>query len=530
MLRLVLKVILKKSTGSFLSNLFSIGGYVMSIVIGIDLGTTFSAMAYMKDGKAEIIPNSEGERITPSIIFFDDDSIVVGTFAKNVAVSEGDRVVQFIKRRMGDDYLIHQQGRDWRPEEISASILKKLKNDAESYLNTPIRDAVITVPAYFDDRKRMATKTAGEIAGLNVLQIINEPTAAAMEFTASQEVQNKTMLVFDFGGGTFDVTIMRVNGKKIDVIATGGDHQLGGKDIDDRIIAYFQEEFQKATGFDPLNSLAGQQRLRNEAEAAKKRLSSSSNTRVALDVEGRQANFKITQAKFEDLIDDLIIRAETNIELVLEDANLTPQEIDDVLLVGGSSRIPAVSKRLTKIFGKEPLKTVNPDEVVAQGAAILAQSLAIESGQAMPTPNTVLPQFSDVCSHSLGVIIFNERGVPENSVIIPKNSTIPCKFSQSYGTARDNQSAVEIQILQGEDKDPEYCGQLGNARMENLPPSPSGSEVEITFGYDASGILSVTGIFVPTGQKVITTIKVQGTMSPEETKRSQEEMKKRNVE
>lgn len=513
-----------------MSNLFSIGGYVMSIVIGIDLGTTFSAMAYMKDGKAEIIPNSEGERITPSVVFFDDDSIVVGTFAKNVAVSEGDRVVQFIKRRMGDDYLIHQQGGDWRPENISASILTKLKQDAESHLNTTIENVVITVPAYFDDRKRMATKTAGEIAGLNVLQIINEPTAAAMEFTASQEVQNKTMLVYDFGGGTFDVTVMRVDGKKIDVIATGGDHQLGGKDIDDRIITYFQEEFQKATGFDPLNSLAGQQRLRNEAESAKKRLSSSSSTRIALDVEGRQANFKITQAKFEDLIDELMLRAEMNVELVLEDAKLTTQQIDDVLLVGGSSRIPAVSKRLTKIFGKEPLKTVNPDEVVAQGAAILAQSLAIESGQAIPTPNTVLPKFSDVCSHSLGVVCLNDHRVPENSIIIPKNSTIPCKFSQSYGTVRDNQSAVEIQILEGEDKDPEHCTQLGKALIENLPPSPKGSEVEITFAYDASGILSVTGIFVLTGQKVNTTVKVEGAMSPEETRRSQEEMKKRNIE
>lgn len=511
-------------------NLFYLGDQVMSIVIGIDLGTTFSAMAYMKDGKSEIIPNSEGERITPSVVFFDDDSIVVGTFAKNVAVSEGDRVVQFIKRSMGDDYVIKQQGREWRPEEISALILKKLKKDAESYLNTSIRDAVITVPAYFDDRKRMATKTAGEIAGLNVLQIINEPTAAAMEFTASQEVQNKTILVYDLGGGTFDVTIMRVDGKKIDVIATGGDHQLGGKDIDDRIITYFQEEFQKATGVDPLNSKAGQQRLRIEAEVAKKKLSSSSNTRVALDVEGRQANFKITQAKFEDLIDELLVRAEMNVELVLADANLTPQGIDDVLLVGGSSRIPAVSKRLTKIFGKEPLKTVNPDEVVAQGAAILAQSLAIESGQAIPTPNTVLPQFSDVCSHSLGVVSLNESRVPENSVIIPKNSTIPCKFSQSYGTVRDNQTGVDIQILQGEDRDPEYCMNLATARIENIPPSPSGSEVDITFAYDASGILSVTGIFVPTGQKVSTTIQVQGTMSPEETKRSQQDMKDRNVE
>lgn len=508
----------------------------MSIVIGIDLGTTFSAMAYMKDGKAEIIPNSEGERLTPSIVFFDNDnSIVVGTFAKNVAVSEGDRVVQFIKRRMGDDYLIHQQGKDWRPEEISALILEKLKKDAESYLNTTIRDAVITVPAYFNDRKRMATKKAGEIAGLNVLQIINEPTAAAMEFTASHEVRNKIMLVYDFGGGTFDVTIMRVDGKKIDVISTGGDHQLGGKDIDDRIIAYFQEEFQKSTKFDPLKSLAGQQRLRNEAEAAKKRLSSSASTRIALDVEGRVANFKMTQAKFEDLIDDLMIRTEMNVELVLnnavlDNAKLTTQQINDVVLVGGSSRIPVVSKLLAKLFGKEPLKTVNPDEVVAQGAAILAHSLAIESGQAIPTPNTVLPQFSDVCSHSLGVVCLNDRRVPENSVIIPKNSTIPCKFSQSYGTVRDNQSAVEIQILEGEDKDPEHCTQLGTALIENLPPSPEGSEVEITFAYDASGILSATGIFVLTGQKVNTTVKVEGAMSAEETKRSQEEIKKRNIE
>lgn len=318
---------------------------------------------------------------------------------------------------------------------------------------------------------------------------------------------------------------MRVDGKNIDVIATGGDHELGGKDIDDCLIDYFQQEFKKATRFDPLSSLAGQQKLRIEAEAAKKRLSSSPSTRVVLDVEGCQASFKISQSKFEDLIDHLIGRTEMNIECVLDDANLTPQQIDDVLLVGGSTRIPAVSKLLTRLFGKEPLRSVNPDEVVAQGAAILAQSLAIESGKASSTTNTPLPQVSDVCSHSLGVVSLNDFNVPENSIIIPRNSKIPRQASKIYGTVQDNQSAVEIRILQGEAKDPEDCELLGTDRIENIPPSREGSPVEITFGYDANSILNVTGIFLPSGQKVSTTVKVLGTMPYEAAQRSRKELK-----
>ncbi|MBW4495101.1 MAG: Hsp70 family protein [Oscillatoria princeps RMCB-10] len=506
----------------------------MGLVIGIDLGTTYSAMAYMKDGKAEIIPNCDGERITPSVVFFDDSDTVVGTFAKNVAISEGDRVVQFIKRKMGSDYRIRQNGRDWTPEEISAQILKKLKQDAESFLNTTVRDAVITVPAYFDDKRRMATKTAGEIAGFNVLRIINEPTAAALEFSASREVRNKTMLIYDLGGGTFDITIMRVNGKDVDVIVSGGDHELGGKDIDDCLMAYFQEEFKKATGLDPLSSLAGQQKLRTEAEATKKKLSTSDSTRVALDVEGRQAQFKVTRSKFEALIDDLIVRTEMNIEIelgkALEKENLNREDIDDILLVGGSTRIPAVSKMLSRLFGKEPLRSVNPDEVVAQGAAILANTLAIQAGQATAPAGTVLPTVSDVCAHSLGVVSLNDFGVPENSVIIPANSKIPCKASNTYVTVKDNQSAVNIEILQGDAKDPEDCELLGTARLENLPPYPAESGVEITLFYDVNGILQVTGIFLPTGQKVSATIKVQGTMSPEAAKQSKRELDSIKVE
>lgn len=503
----------------------------MGHVIGIDLGTTYSAMAYINaDSKSEIIPNSEGERITPSVVLFEDDNIVVGSYAKSVAVSEAERVVQFIKRRMGSDYRIYQNGRDYTPEDISALILKKLKQDAESFLNTTIRDVVVTVPAYFDDKRRIATKTAGEIAGLNVLRIINEPTAAALEFSASREVHNKTILVYDLGGGTFDITIMKVNGKDVDVVATGGDHELGGKDIDDCLISYFQAEFKKATGVDPLSSLAGQQELRSKAEETKKKLSSASNARVALNVEGRQAAFKVTQSQFEELIDEIVLRTEMNVELVLEDAGLTAQDIDDILLVGGSTRIPMVSKMLTRLFGKEPLRSVNPDEVVAQGAAILANTIAVESGQASPTVNTVLPTISDVCAHSLGVISLNDFGVPENSRIISKNSKIPRQASQVYGTVRDNQSAVDIDILQGDAKDPDDCVQLGKARLENLPPSPAQSPVEITFSYDVDGILHVTGVFVPTGQSVKTKIEVQGTMSPEAAQRSRRELQNINVE
>jgi molecular chaperone DnaK len=502
----------------------------MSYVIGIDLGTTYSAIAYINaDGKSEIIANAEGERITPSVVLFEDNNVVVGSYAKSVAVSEGEKVVQFIKRRMGDDYRTHQNGKDYTPEEISALILKKLKQDAEAFLNTSIRDAVITVPAYFDDKKRIATKTAGEIAGLNVLRIVNEPTAAALEFSASRQIDAQTILVYDLGGGTFDITILKVNGKNVDVIASNGSHELGGKDIDDCLITFFQQEFQKATGFDPLSSIAGEQELRSKAEETKRKLSSSPNTRVSLSVGGRQAAFKVTQAQFEELIDELILQTEMNVELVLGEANLSLRDIDDVLLVGGSTRIPKVSKMLTRLFGKEPLRSVNPDEVVAQGAAILANSLSSETDGTSSTQASA-PTISDVCAHSLGVSSLNDSRILENSIIIPKNSKIPCSFSQQYGTVYENQTSVEIEVLQGEDKDPEYCVELGKARLENLPPSPAGSPLEITFQYDENGILSVKGVFLNSGQSISTKIEVQGAMSPEDARKSRQNIQSINVE
>jgi molecular chaperone DnaK len=504
----------------------------MSYVIGIDLGTTYSAVAYVNaDGKSEIIPNAQGERITPSVVLFEeDDNVVVGSYAKSVAVSEGEKVVQFIKRRMGDDYLTHQYGKDHTPEAISAFILKKLKQDAEAFLNTTIRDAVITVPAYFDDKKRIATKTAGEIAGLNVLRIINEPTAAALEFSASRQVVNQTILIYDLGGGTFDITIVKVNDKDVDVIATGGSHKLGGKDLDDCLITFFQQEFKAATGFDPLSSIAGEQELRSKAEETKRKLSSSLNTRVSLSVEGRQAAFKVTQAQFEELIDELILQTEMNVELVLDEANLSFRDINDVLLVGGSTRIPKVSKMLTQLFGKEPLRSVNPDEVVAQGAAILANTLSSNTGGTSSSTQASSPTISDVCAHSLGIISLNDSRILENSIIIPKNSKIPCSFSQEYGTVYENQISVEIQILQGEDKNPEYCVELGKARLENLPPSPAGSPLEITFQYDENGILSVKGVFLNSGQSISTKIEVQGAMSPEDARKSRQNIQSINVE
>jgi molecular chaperone DnaK len=503
----------------------------MSYVIGIDLGTTYSAMAYINaDGKSEIIPNAEGERITPSVVLFEDDSVIVGSYAKSVTVSEGERVVQFIKRRMGSDYRIRQNNRDYPPEEISALILKKMKQDAEAFLNTTIRDAVITVPAYFDDKRRVATKTAGEIAGLNVLRIINEPTAAALEFSASRDVQNKTILVYDLGGGTFDITIMKVNGNAVDVIASGGDHELGGKDIDDCLICYFQEEFKNATGFDPLTSISGQQELRGKAEEVKRKLSSSPNARVSLNVEGRQASFKVTQSQFDELIDELILRTEMNVELVLDEAGLSPQSIDDVLLVGGSTRIPKVGKLINRLFGKEPLRSVNPDEVVAQGAAILANTLSTDDRGEFTPSGTHSPIISDVCAHSLGVVCLNEFGISENSVIISKNNKIPCSGSETYGTVLNNQVAVNIEVLQGDARDPEDCVQLGTAQLENLPASPAGSPVEVIFSYDENGILHVKGIFSNTGQTIIAKIEVQGILSPDAARQSRKSLQATNVE
>lgn len=493
----------------------------MSYIIGIDLGTTYSAMAYINaEGKSEIIPNAEGDRITPSVVFFEDDNIVVGNFAKDVAISEGERVVQFIKRRMGHEYTINQNGKEYKPEEISALILKKLKQDAELHLNTTIKDVVITVPAYFDDKKRIATKTAGEIAGLNVVRIINEPTAAALAFCERQKTENKTILVYDLGGGTFDITIMKVNGKDVDVLASGGDHELGGKDIDDKLITHFQEEFKNKTGADPLTSLAGQQELRSKAEETKKKLSSTPSTRVTLNVEGQQVGLKVARNLFEDLIDEIILRTEMNIEVVLDEANLTLKDIDDVLLVGGSTRIPQIGKMLTRLFGKEPLHSVHPDEAVAQGAAIYANIIAVESGQSSAVDTNELPTVSDVCSHSLGVSCLNERGIEENSIIIPKNSKIPCQASETFGTVRENQSSIKITVLQGDAKAPEDCVHLGEAYLENLPASEEGSPVEITFSRDSNAILNVTGVFVSTGQSVKSKIEIQGAMSSEEAQRS----------
>ncbi|MEC4805379.1 MAG: Hsp70 family protein [Jaaginema sp. PMC 1079.18] len=500
----------------------------MNYAIGIDLGTTYSAIAYINaDGKSEIIPNREGERITPSVVFFDDDSIVIGSYAKAVAISEGNRVVQFIKREIGFDKKIFQNGNSYTPEELSAILLKKFKQDAEAFLNTTVQDAVITVPAYFDDKRRVATKTAGEIAGFNVLRIINEPTAAALALSATQEITEQTFMIYDLGGGTFDITIMKINGKNVDVIATGGDHQLGGKDFDDCLINYFQKEFQKATGFDPLTSQVGQQELRHKAEETKRKLSSASSTRVALNIEGRQAGFKITQSQFEELTDELVIRSEMNVEQVLEEAGMTEEDIDNVLLVGGSTRIPSVSKMLTRFFGKEPLRSVNPDEIVAEGAAILAHSLTKTSSTSQPTES---PNISDVCAHSLGVVSLNDLNVPENSIIIPKNSKVPCQKTEVYGTTRDDQTQVQIQVLQGDAKEPEDCVQLGTACLENLPSSPQGSPVQITFSYDADGILNVTGMFVPTGQIIKTKIEVQGLMSSEAVKQSKSDLANLEIE
>lgn len=504
----------------------------MSYILGIDLGTTYSAMAYINaDGKSEIIPNAEGERITPSVVLFEDDGVVViGSYAKSVAVSQSEQVVQFIKRHIGFDYRVRQNGNDYTPEEISALILKKMKQDAEAFLNTTIRDAVITVPAYFDEKRRVATKIAGEIAGLNVRRIVNEPTAAALEFSASQKINNKTILVYDFGGGTFDVTIMKVHENAIDVIASGGDHELGGKDVDDCLIAFFQEEFQKSTGVNPLTSLAGQQELRSKAEEAKRKLSISPNARIALNVEGRQANFKVTQSIFEELIDELVLRTEMNVEVVLDEAGLSRHDIDDVLLVGGSTRIPQIAKMLTQLFGKAPLKSVNPDEAVAQGAAILAHKLSIELAEPSSTSNDTHPIISDVCAHSLGVSCLNDFGIPENSIIISKNTKLPCYKSQVYGTAHDNQTAVSIEVLQGDHKEPEECVQLGTVRLENFPKSPAGSPIEVVFEYDENGLLQVKGLFANTGQSISTKIEVEGTMTPEAAQRSRQSMASMSVE
>ncbi|MBC7331403.1 MAG: molecular chaperone DnaK [Synergistetes bacterium] len=470
-------------------------------VVGIDLGTTNSVIAVVEGGQPIVIPNAEGSRITPSVVAFTKDGQrLVGQLAKRQAIVNPERTIVSIKRKMGTDHKVVIDGKAYTPQEISAMILQKLKQDAEAYLGVPIRKAVITVPAYFTDAQRQATKDAGTIAGLEVLRIINEPTASALAYGLDKEGE-QTILVFDLGGGTFDVSILEVGDGVFEVKATCGDNHLGGDDWDQRIIDWLVEEFKKETGIDLRNDRMAMQRLKEAAEKAKIELSSMVETIISLpfiaaDHTGpKHLERTLTRAKFEEMTYDLVERLVGPTLRALEDAKLSPSDISKVLLVGGSTRMPMVQRKVKELLGKEPSKEINPDECVAIGAAIQAAILAGE------VRDVVLV---DVTPLSLGIETLG--GV--FTKIIERNTPIPVSKSQIFTTAADNQTSVEIHVLQGERPMAADNVSLGRFILTGIPPAPRGvPQIEVTFNIDVNGILQVSAKDLATGKQQAITIK-----------------------
>ncbi|HEW92130.1 MAG TPA: molecular chaperone DnaK, partial [Thermotogaceae bacterium] len=491
-------------------------------IVGIDLGTTNSVIAWVKPDKSvEVIPNAEGSRTTPSIVAFTKTGeIIVGEPAKRQAILNADRTIRSIKRKMGSNYKVKIDDKEYTPQEISAFILKKLKKDAEEYLGGTIKRAVITVPAYFEDSQRQATKDAGKIAGLEVMRIINEPTAAALAYGLDKKDEEK-VLVYDLGGGTFDVSLLEVGGGVVQVIATSGNNHLGGDDFDQRIIDWLAEEFKKEHGIDLREDKQALQRLKDAAERAKIELSSKLETEISLpfitaDATGpKHLETKLTRAKFESMIRDLIESTRKPIETVLNDAKLSPNDIDEIILVGGSTRIPLVQNFLKEIFGKEPNKSVNPDEAVAVGAAIQAAILAGEMGK-----DVVLV---DVTPLSLGVEV--KGGLFEK--IIERNSTIPTRKSKIFTTAEDGQTEVEVRVYQGEREIAKYNRLLGSFRLTGIPPAPRGiPQIEVTFDIDSDGIVHVSAKDLATNKEQSMVVTGRQSLSEDEIKRMVEEAQK----
>ena len=491
----------------------------MSKIIGIDLGTTNSCVAVMEGGKPVVVANTEGARTTPSIVAFSKTGErLIGEPAKRQAVTNADKTISSIKRHMGTDYRVTIDDKKYSPQEISAMILQKLKADAESYLGEKVTEAVITVPAYFNDAQRQATKDAGKIAGLDVKRIINEPTAAALAYGLDNEKEQKIM-VYDLGGGTFDVSIIEIGDGVIEVLATSGDNRLGGDDFDQKITQYMIDEFKKAEGVDLSTDKMALQRLKEAAEKAKKELSSATTTNINLPfitatAEGpKHFDMNLTRAKFDELTHDLVERTATPVSNALRDAGITAADLGKVLLVGGSTRIPAVQDKVKQLTGHEPNKSLNPDECVAIGASVQGGKLAGDAGAGDILLLDVTP---------LSLSIETMGGVATR--LIERNTTTPTKKSQIFSTAADNQSAVDINVLQGERQFAKDNKSLGQFRLDGIPPARRGvPQIEVTFDIDANGIVNVSAKDLGTGKEQHITITAGSNMSDDEIEKAVQE-------
>ncbi|KGX93571.1 molecular chaperone DnaK [Pontibacillus halophilus JSM 076056 = DSM 19796] len=487
----------------------------MSKIIGIDLGTTNSCVAVMEGGESKVIPNPEGNRTTPSVVAFKNGERQVGEVAKRQAITNPN-TIQSIKRHMGTDYKVEIEGKEYSPQEISAMILQHLKSHAEDYLGETVEKAVITVPAYFNDAERQATKDAGKIAGLEVERIINEPTAAALAYGIDQD-QDQTLLVYDLGGGTFDVSILDIGEGTFEVVSTAGDNQLGGDDFDQVIIDHMVAEFKKENGIDLSQDKMAKQRLKDAAEKAKKDLSGVAQTQISLpfitagEAGPLHLEMNLTRAKFEELSANLVERTMEPTRRAMKDASMSSKDIDKVLLVGGSTRIPAVVEAIKKEVGQDPSKGVNPDEVVALGAAI-------QGGVLQGDVNDVV--LLDVTPLSLGIETMG--GV--FTKLIERNTTIPTSHSQTFSTAADNQTAVDIHVLQGEREMAQYNKTLGRFQLTDIPPAPRGvPQIEVSFDIDANGIVSVRAKDLGTNKEQSITIKSSSGLSDDEVERMVQE-------
>lgn len=523
----------------------------MGKVVGIDLGTTFSAIAHVNEhGQPEIIPNAETERITPSVILFEDALVTVGKIAKQNARAVPEQIVEFVKREMGkskEEFFRNFDGKDYSAEELSALILTKLKQDAEAYLGEEITDAVITVPAYFHDAEREATRNAGTIAGLNVLQVLNEPTAAALAYGIERLGSHQNVFVFDLGGGTFDVTVMEVSESAIKMIATNGDHRLGGKDWDDQIIRYIAENFDLEHGENPLTDLHAYQDLQTIAISAKESLSQRQKARIICGYNGKTTRVELTRETFEELTAELLEKCRSLCEIVLAEAKMTWDQIDTVLLVGGSTRMPMVQAMISAISGKQinPME-VNPDEAVAIGAALQGTLRQISEESAADLPDAVVDRFlgadgtakvtvTDGATHNLGLVILNAQHEEVVHVMIPKMTNVPCEMADHFGTVNANQSSALIQVVQGLEQDQQETDgsmfeehKLGECLLELPSGLPRGARVDVTYKYNLDQTLEVTAQG-PDGRIATATIERQ-TLDAEEVVQAAKELQTLEVE